>query len=68
MDASGFLPEGVPDHWSIYWEVDDIDASVARVAALGGSVLDGPQDTPYGRMATVTEPTGTQFKLRMDNS
>jgi predicted enzyme related to lactoylglutathione lyase len=68
MDASGFLPEGVPDHWSIYWEVDDIDASVAKVAALGGSVLDGPQDTPYGRMATVTEPTGTQFKLRMDNS
>ena len=23
MDAAAFLPEGVPAHWSIYWEVDD---------------------------------------------
>jgi uncharacterized protein len=68
MDASGFLPEGVPDHWSIYFEVDDADESAAKVVALGGTVVDGPQDTPYGRMATVTEPTGTQFKLRQDLS
>jgi predicted enzyme related to lactoylglutathione lyase len=64
MDASTFLPEGVPDHWSIYWDVDDIDASVALTRQLGGAVVDGPMDTPYGRMATVTDPTGAQFKLR----
>jgi len=63
MDASSFLPEGVLAHWSIYWEVDDADASVAKVKALGGSVVADPEDTPYGRMATVTDPSGAQFKL-----
>ena len=64
MDASTFLPAGVPSHWSIYWDVDDVDAAVARVKALGGSVVDDAQDTPYGRLATVTDPAGAQFKLR----
>ncbi len=64
MDASAFLPEGVPAHWSIYWDVDDVDASVGKVRDLGGALVDGPADTPYGRMATLTDPTGAQFKLR----
>jgi len=64
MDASAFLPEGVPDHWSVYWEVDDVDDAVASVVRLGGAAVDGPNDTPYGRMATVTDPAGAQFKLR----
>ena len=64
MDAAGFLPEGVPAHWSVYWEVDDADATVAQVRALGGSVVMDVQDTPYGRLATVTDPAGAQFRLR----
>ncbi len=64
MDASAFLPEGTGSQWSVYWEVDDIDASVAKVLALGGSVVDDAQDTPYGRMATVADPAGAVFKLR----
>jgi hypothetical protein len=64
MDAASFLPEGVPSHWSIYWEVDDADATVAKVKALGGSVVLDAQDTPYGRLATVADPAGAQFKLR----
>ena len=64
MDASAFLPEGVAPHWSVYWDVADADAAVARVADLGGAVLDGPTDTPYGRMATVADPAGATFKLR----
>jgi len=67
MDASGFLPEGVPAHWSVYWEVDDVDATVAKVKALGGSVVMDAVDTPYGRLATVTDPAGAQFKLRRPN-
>jgi predicted enzyme related to lactoylglutathione lyase len=27
--------------------------------------VDGPMDTPYGRMATVSDPAGATFKLRM---
>jgi len=64
MDAAGFLPEGVPAHWSVYWEVADVDASVAKVQQLGGTVVDAAVDTPYGRMATVTDPAGAMFKLR----
>ena len=64
MDAAAFLPGGVPSHWSIYWEVADAGASVARATALGGSVVMDVEDTPYGRLATVTDPAGAQFKLR----
>ncbi len=63
-DATSFLPEGVPSHWSVYWEVDDVDAVLAKVEALGGSVVIGKQDTPYGHLATATDPAGAQFKLR----
>jgi predicted enzyme related to lactoylglutathione lyase len=65
LDASAFLPEGVASHWSIYWEVDDVDVTVAKVKALGGSVVMDATDTPYGRLATVTDTAGAQFKLRM---
>ncbi len=64
MDAGAFLPEGAPASWSIYWEVDDIDAIVAQVTALGGSVLEAAQDTPHGRLAVVADPAGAPFKLR----
>jgi predicted enzyme related to lactoylglutathione lyase len=64
MDASGFLPDDVPAHWSVYWEVDDVDATVARVKSLGGSVVMDAESTPYGRLATVADPQGAQFKLR----
>ena len=67
MDAKAFLPEGVPSHWSVYWQVDDPDAIVSRVKALGGSVVMDATDTPYGRLATVTDPAGAQFKLRRPN-
>jgi predicted enzyme related to lactoylglutathione lyase len=64
MDAKAFLPDGVPAHWSVYWEVDDVAATVAKVKALGGSVVMDAEDTPYGRLASVTDPAGAQFKLR----
>jgi hypothetical protein len=64
MDATAFLPEGVPAHWSVYWEVDDADATVAKVKALGGAIAVDAEDTPYGRLATVVDPAGAAFKLR----
>ena len=64
MDASGFLPEGVPSNWRVYWEVDDVDAAIATVTGLGGSVLMPAQDTPYGRLAQVADPAGAAFNLR----
>jgi hypothetical protein len=63
MDANGFLPDGVPSHWSVYFGVDDADAALARVVDLGGSVARPAEDTPYGRLATATDSTGALFKL-----
>jgi len=56
MDARTFLGEGVPSHWTTYWEVDDVDASVAKVRTLGGSVITDAADSPYGRIAAVADP------------
>ena len=68
MDASAFLPQDEIPYWSVYWEVDDTDGSVAKLKALGGSVVLEAEDTPYGRIATVKDPAGAQFRLRTPNS
>ncbi|MGH3839029.1 MAG: VOC family protein [Pseudonocardiaceae bacterium] len=68
MDASGFLPDGVPAHWSVYFGVDDTDAALAKIIDLGGSIVMSAQDTPYGRLAAATDPTGAQFKLVAPNA
>jgi uncharacterized protein len=67
MDASGFLPDGVPAHWSVYFGVDDTDAALAKIVDLGGSILMAAEDTPYGRLATAADPTSAQFKLVAPN-
>jgi hypothetical protein len=63
MDGSGFLPEGEPEVWSVYFAVADTDASAELVIELGGRIVDVPVDTPYGKMATAADPNGALFKL-----
>ena len=63
MDASSFLPDGVPAHWSVYFGVEDTDATLAKIVDLGGSIVMAAQDTPYGRLAAAADPTGAQLKL-----
>jgi uncharacterized protein len=64
MDASAWLPEGVPAHWSVYFATTDADSSLAQAVELGASVVVGVEDTPYGKLATLADPTGAIFKLR----
>jgi predicted enzyme related to lactoylglutathione lyase len=66
MDASGFLPEGVPAHWSVYFGTADADRTIATAQSLGATLVQGPDDTPYGRLASLTDPTGALFKLVQD--
>jgi predicted enzyme related to lactoylglutathione lyase len=68
VDASDWLPEGVPAHWSVYFAVADVPAALAAVETLGGSTIVGAEDTPYGVLATAADATGAIFKLRADNS
>lgn len=67
MDATAFLPADAPAHWSVYFWVDDTDAAVAAVQRLGGTVVYPAEDTPYGKLATVADPMGAQFKLMAAN-
>lgn len=64
MDSASFLPPEVPAHWAIYWHADDVDATAATAERLGGTVVQAPESTPYGRLAGLTDPTGALFKLR----
>jgi predicted enzyme related to lactoylglutathione lyase len=68
MDASGFLPDGVPAHWSVYFGVEDADAALAKIVELGGSIVIPAEDTPYGRLATAADPSGARFKLVAPNA
>jgi predicted enzyme related to lactoylglutathione lyase len=67
MDAVAFLPEGVPAHWSVYFSVESADATLNTIEQLGGTTVDPAVDTPYGRLATAADPTGTHFKLLQPN-
>ncbi len=62
MDGSNWAPEA-PMEWSVYFFVGDCDEACARVTSLGGSVVADPEDTPYGRIAAVTDATGAALKL-----
>ena len=63
FDASRYLPPGVPAHWEVYFAVSDVDQAAAAVTTLGGTIVTEPADSPYGRLATVTDPMGALFRV-----
>jgi uncharacterized protein len=66
-DRGGITASHLADHppsWVSYVTVDDVDAAVARVRTLGGTVYDAPSDTPgIGRTALVADPDGVKLGL-----
>ncbi|PJE02364.1 VOC family protein [Mycobacterium sp.] len=63
MDGARFLPEGVPSQWNIFFGADDVDKTLQLITDNGGAVLREAEDTPYGRLAAATDPTGVAFNL-----
>jgi uncharacterized protein len=58
------IPEDQPDtppHWSVTFAVDDADATAARAAELGGTVVVPPFDAPWVRMTVIADPQGATF-------
>ena len=54
----------MPPHWSVYFAVEDCDASTATATRLGGSVLTPPTDIPgVGRFAVLRDPQGAIFSV-----
>lgn len=56
-------PPELPNHWMVYFAVEDTDAACATVAELGGEVPVPPFDTPAGRIAVVNDTAGAHFSL-----
>lgn len=54
---------GTPNHWHVYFDVADADATAAKAAELGGSILAEPFDSPVGRIAVVSDPQGAVFSI-----
>lgn len=52
-----------PSMWTLYMGVLDVDAAVAKVESLGGTVVRTPWESEFGRMATLQDPTGALLNL-----
>jgi predicted enzyme related to lactoylglutathione lyase len=62
----GLVPDGTPGTGGAvaYWGVDDIEAEVARILALGASVHEAIQDVGEGiRVAELKDPFGNVLGL-----
>jgi predicted enzyme related to lactoylglutathione lyase len=65
--VGGAMPpmmEGVPPHWNVYFNVDDVDDTVAKATSLGGSVVAPAFDVPgVGRIGILADPQGGMFNV-----
>lgn len=55
-----------PPHWLIHFAVDaarGTDTVAQHAVTLGGTVVTAPFDTPYGRTATLADPSGAVFSV-----
>ncbi len=57
-------PPGMPPAWVTYVTVADVDATAAKVSALGGKVMMPPTDIPtVGRFAVIQDPQGAVINM-----
>jgi uncharacterized protein len=58
------MQKDMPSHWSVYFAVEDVEATIAKVQAAGGFLIMGPHDVgDAGRMAQLTDPEGSRFAV-----
>ena len=66
----GLVPGGGPQHMTVpvaYWQVADIEAKLAEVAAAGAVVAQPPSDVGDGRLvATFTDADGNMLGIMQD--
>lgn len=56
-------PAELPNHWMVYFAVEDADATAARCVELGGQAPVPPTDIPPGRFAVLNDPQGGHFSI-----
>ena len=62
-DVVAVAAPGDAPRWDVDIWVADPDATAAKAAALGGTVLMGPVDMPIGRRAVLADPQGATFSV-----
>jgi hypothetical protein len=63
MPMPEMVPAEVPSYWLPYFGVEDTDASLAWAVEHGASVQRPAADSPYGRMAVLSDPFGASFAI-----
>jgi uncharacterized protein len=64
IDMRGSVPEEIPPHWMVYFNVDDTDVTIEQVKERGGDVAFGPTEIPnVGRFAVLSDPQGAHFAV-----
>jgi len=57
-------PPEVPEHWLVYFAVDDINASIAKIKELGGTTMMEPFEAGgVGKMVVAMDPQGAAFSI-----
>ncbi|NJP53266.1 VOC family protein [Streptomyces sp. SBST2-5] len=63
MEMGDDFPPEVPPYINVYFGVTDCDEAVSKATGLGGVLQFGPMDTPFGRVAALTDPQGAAFSV-----
>ena len=64
FEISPEMPADAPSFWTVYFNVDDVDAASKKAVSLGAKELVAPADIPGGgRYAILTDPQGATFGL-----
>jgi uncharacterized protein len=56
------VPDAAGSSWATTFEVEDTDAVVERAVAGGGHATT-PEEFIYGRLASITDPFGTELSV-----
>jgi len=67
MDISHFDDPSLAG-WKIYFNVADVDQTVATAVAAGGAEISAPMDSDFGRVAVIADPTGAEFYVIAANN
>jgi predicted enzyme related to lactoylglutathione lyase len=59
--AANVADEEESSRWIVAFAVDDVAATAAHAAELGGAVVSAPTDVPWARDAVIRDPQGASF-------
>lgn len=62
------VPNMVPNHWGVFFLVEDAEEMAGRAAELGGIVASPPQPSSIGIMAALHDPQGGSFHVLQPNA